>query len=124
MKSKVFIAMSMLVLAIACVGCGLMKKQAPDSTYSCVAGKDEICASPEFYADFQRWEVLKDDVQTEQKTKVPSDLQEKLDRLSGMTNRLQQSMPHGYDWNIEKKRFVKAAPIAPLPPPVPADAKK
>ena len=72
---------------------------------SCMAGVDEICPTADWYRDYQKLMALN------AKYKIPQDQQ---DYINGLLARLRQAIPQGYDWNEDKRKFVKK-PVAPPP---------
>ena len=114
-----------LVTALLC-GLGyVVDARIHQASYHCVAGPNELCASDEWYSDFEKLKTLQ----------VPYQMpKEKQDMVAGMVQRLSRDIPAGYQWDEKKVRFVRQpitqkfdAPNAPPPtagPPPPEPAKK
>lgn len=118
MTTKILVSSAAFAITLVGGGVGagyyISHRSSPPS-YSCVAGPDELCASDQFFSDYQRWKTLKADLAKQQESTELRDLQNKSDQLSGMTTRLSQQIPQGYAWDEKKSRFVKASPSAPPP---------
>ena len=85
-----------LLFAAACA-----KKEA----YHCLAGPNEQCATEEWYSELQDLQALN------KKYSPPADVQREMKEKLAL---LQSTVPQGYDWNDEKKKFVKrGAPVLP-----------
>ena len=84
-------------------GAGTPATLAPKA--DCMAGVDEICPTADWYRDYQKLMALN------AKYKIPQDQQ---DYINGLLARLRQAIPQGYDWNEDKRKFVKK-PVAPPP---------
>ena len=98
----------MLLFAAACA-----KKEA----YHCLAGPNEQCATEEWYSELQDLQALN------KKYSPPADVQREMKEKLAL---LQSTVPQGYDWNDEKKKFVKRAapPMPTVANPVPAAPAK
>lgn len=91
------------------------------SKYSCVAGPDEICPSDLWMEDYEKFLSIQSKYRPAPPP-PPKMSQEMQDQLTGMIVRLNSQIPKGYDWNGEKKRYVKKVEAAQVPVPAPAPA--
>jgi hypothetical protein len=105
MKSKLYLLgiTGMLLFTAACA-----KKPEP---YKCLVSPNDPtqqCASEEWYSELQDLQALN------KKYSPPADVQKQMKEKLAL---LQSTVPQGYDWNDQKKVFVKrAGPITQAPP--------
>jgi len=109
MRKYVEIAAVLIVTLVVGYSAYLIDAKIHASSYKCVAGPNEQCASDEWYSDFQKLKTLQAPYQ------MPK---EKQDMVAGMVQRLSRDIPAGYQWDEKKVRFVKQSmPQAPVQPP-------
>lgn len=100
----------------------------------CVSGPTVQCPSPEFLKDFDHLQDINNLVHEIQSAPIseisklkpvqPAGIQDYLDLSTGISMRLRQQIPPGFQWDQDKKEFVRMAPAAPQPvPPAPVPAK-
>jgi hypothetical protein len=83
--------------------------------YHCLAGPNEQCATEEWYSELQDLQALN------KKYSPPADVQKQMKEKLAL---LQSTVPAGYDWNDQKKVFVKRAAPPSLTQPVPSQPAK
>ena len=88
-----------------------------DSTvYNCSnPAPSELCASDQFYNDFQRWKLMNKDISKKAQSSAVMEFQNEIDLSKGLQDRLGAEIPSGYDWNEQKARFVKKPIVAEAP---------
>jgi hypothetical protein len=131
MKKAALIAVAAVAVLVGSAEFGNWLGHRPkNAPYHCTAGPGEICASDQFYKDYQHMLDLQEAVAKAQQSSGMRELQEKQDLSTGIASRLAQQIPQGYAWDRNKERFVKPpTPSVPTPPPAtppaaPAPANK
>lgn len=86
-------------------------------TAGCVASATVQCPTQQFLSDVKTMKGLQKDIETQEKSSVFLAVQRKKDQLMGMSIRLRQQIPTGFDWDDNKGEFVRVAqPAQPAPP--------
>ena len=80
------------------IGAGTEMILKAPKTVPCTAGVNELCPNSDWMLDYNK-------MQAEQ-----ASIKDKLDVINGMTTRLRNGIPQGYNWDEQQKKFVKAAP--------------
>lgn len=97
-----------IFLFVGFVGCN---DHSSGSTSKCVAtAPNEICPPQEWAEDYAVVLKLRADLSS-------PELREKVDKLNGMSQRLQNSVPRGFHYDETKKLWDRDTPPAPPPPP-------
>lgn len=86
----------------------------------CEAKNDQLCPPEQFLADFNSYDRLQKEVINELKDPKLAEIQAKNDQAVGIRERLEKSVPPGYQYDPKLRVFVKILP----PNPVTAPEKK
>lgn len=120
--NRAYIALiASIALFIVAVSVYVARRPSPPAPYSaatCVPATGDLCPTDQWYADWQRLQELNSEIAKDQQAPAIAALQDKIDRSLGLSQRLRQMIPQGYEWSVEKKRFVASKPAT--PPPTPA----
>ena len=86
-----------------------------DTKAKCVAYAGEICPGNQFYYDYKEWESLKADLDKRHQSKEVIEFQNEVDLITGMTQRLNATVPQGYTWDADKMKFIQKPPANTTP---------
>jgi len=114
MKRETFWTIVMTVFLVACFVYYLAVKKYVEKTTEakpapCVAAPNESCPPQSFLSDYDEWKALNDKIEGAQKKDK--------DLRTGWASRLNESMPPGYYFNVDTRKFQKRELPQPVPPP-------
>ena len=119
-----------MLLLNACVTNSAKSDPSPAST--CQAAENELCPNQKFLDEYGYWQALGDKLNDFWRSDKGREIQGEQDQLNGMAQRLSSEFPPGYQYDGNRKKFIRvqqspqpqtAAP-APAAPPAPDKGAK
>src|SRR6266478_369170 len=100
MKKEVFWSIALVAFFGALIAIAYWPKPKVEAKpQPCVASQNEMCPPQAFLSDYDEWKALNDKIEGSQKKEK--------DLRSGWASRLNESMPPGYYFDVDSRKFHK-----------------
>jgi hypothetical protein len=92
---------------------------AKSEALSCVPTLVAQCPSQDFLRGYDHWKELREAIGTSTGKESVTVTEQRGDEFNGLTNRLENLVPKGYQWDENKRRFIPIPVSAQSPPTLP-----